>query len=58
MGGWRKLLHHLNSSPSIITMIKSRRMRWASHVLRMGRKENWWENQKERDYQEDQVVIE
>jgi hypothetical protein len=32
-GGWRKLhneeLHHLYSSPSIIRMIKSRRMRWA-----------------------------
>jgi hypothetical protein len=34
--GWRKLhneeLHNLYSSPSIITMIKSRRMRWAGHV--------------------------
>jgi hypothetical protein len=32
-GGWRKLhneeLHNLYSSPSIIRMIKSRRMRWA-----------------------------
>jgi hypothetical protein len=32
-GDWRKLhneeLHRLNSSPSIIRMIKSRRMRWA-----------------------------
>jgi hypothetical protein len=27
-GGWRKLY----SSPSIIRMIKSRRMRWAGHV--------------------------
>jgi hypothetical protein len=31
-GGWRKLhneeLHNLYSSPSIIRMIKSRRMRW------------------------------
>jgi hypothetical protein len=36
-GGWRKLhneeLHKLYSSPSIIRMIKSRRMRWAGHVL-------------------------
>jgi hypothetical protein len=28
------------SSPSIITMIKSRRMRWAGHVARMGEKRN------------------
>jgi hypothetical protein len=38
-GGWRKLhneeLHNLYSSPSIIRMIKSRRMRWARHVARM-----------------------
>jgi hypothetical protein len=35
-GGWRKLhnqeLHNLYSSPSIIRMIKSRRMRLAGHV--------------------------
>jgi hypothetical protein len=35
-GGWRKLhnqeLHNLYSSPSIIRMSKSRRMRWAEHV--------------------------
>jgi hypothetical protein len=35
-GGRRKLhneeLHNLHSSPSIIRMIKSRRMRWAEHV--------------------------
>jgi hypothetical protein len=39
-GGWRKLhneeLHNLYSSPSIIRMIKSRRM----HVARMGEKKN------------------
>jgi hypothetical protein len=38
-GVWRKLhneeLHNLYSSPSIIRMIKSRRMRWAGHVARM-----------------------
>jgi hypothetical protein len=43
-GGWRKLhneeLHNLFSSPSIIRMIKSRRMRWAGHVARMGEKRN------------------
>jgi hypothetical protein len=35
-GGWRKLhneeLHNLYSSPSIIRVIKSRRMRWTGHV--------------------------
>jgi hypothetical protein len=43
-GGWRKLhneeLHSLYSSPSIIGMIKSRKMRWAGHVARMGEKRN------------------
>jgi hypothetical protein len=34
------LLQRLYSSPSIITMIKSRRMRWAGHVARMGEKRN------------------
>jgi hypothetical protein len=44
MGGWRKLhneeLHNLYSSPSIIIIIKSRRMRWAGHVAQMGEKRN------------------
>jgi hypothetical protein len=35
-GGWRKLLneehHNLYSSPSIIRIIKSRRMSWVGHV--------------------------
>jgi hypothetical protein len=35
-GGWRKVhneeLHSLYSLPSVIRMIKSRRMRWAGHV--------------------------
>jgi hypothetical protein len=47
-GGWRKLhnelrdLYSLQSTITItiITMIKSRRMRWAVHVARMGKKEN------------------
>jgi hypothetical protein len=38
--GWRKLLneelHGLYCSPSIVRVIKSRRMRWAGHVARMG----------------------
>jgi hypothetical protein len=41
-GEWRKLhnkeLHDLYSSPSIIRIIKSRRMRWAGHVAPMGEK--------------------
>jgi hypothetical protein len=43
-GEWRKLhneeLRDLYSSPSIIRMIKSRGMRWAGHVARMGEKRN------------------
>jgi hypothetical protein len=58
MGGWRKLhneeLHNLYSSPSIIRMIKSRRLRRAGHVARIGEKRNayriLWEIQKENDH--------
>jgi hypothetical protein len=43
-GGWRKLhneeLHNLYSSRSIIRIMKSRRMRWAGRVARMGKKRN------------------
>jgi hypothetical protein len=43
-GEWRKLhneeLHDLYSSPSIIRIIKLRKMRWAGHVARMGEKRN------------------
>jgi hypothetical protein len=43
-GQWRKLysgeLHNLYSSPDIITQTKSRRMRWAGHVARMGEGRN------------------
>jgi hypothetical protein len=57
-GGWRKLvneeLHNFYYSPSIIRMIKSRRMRWVGHVARIGRRGMhmgyWWESQKERDH--------
>jgi hypothetical protein len=43
-GGWRKLhneeVHNLYSSPSIIRVIKSRRMRWEGNVARIGQKMN------------------
>jgi hypothetical protein len=43
-GEWRKLhsgeLHKLYSSPDINRQIKSRRMRWAGHVARMGEGRN------------------
>jgi hypothetical protein len=41
---WRKLhneeLYNLYTLPNIIRRIKSRRMRWAGHVTRMGEKRN------------------
>jgi hypothetical protein len=44
MGDWRKLhneeLRNLYSLPNIIRMIKSKRMRWAGHVARMGETRN------------------
>jgi hypothetical protein len=57
-GDWRKLhneeLHNLYFSPNIIRMMKSRRMRWAGHVARMGETRNAYrilvEKQKERDH--------
>jgi hypothetical protein len=43
-GDWRKPhneeLHNLYSSQNIITMTKSRMMRWAGHVARMGETRN------------------
>jgi hypothetical protein len=57
--GMRRKLHNeehsnLYSSPSIIRMIKLKRMRWAGHVARMGDKRMrigyWWKIERERDH--------
>ena len=58
MGEWRRLhneeLNDLYSSSNIVRVIKSRRMRWAGHVTRMGEKRgcigSWWGNRMERDH--------
>ena len=63
-GDWRKLnneeLHDLYSSPNIVLVIKSRRMRCAGHVARMGREEVhtgiWWGSLSKRDQLEDPCV--
>jgi hypothetical protein len=43
-GDWRKLhneeLYNLYSSPNIIRLVKSKRMRWAGHAARMGETRN------------------
>jgi hypothetical protein len=63
-GSWRKLhndeLHNLYSSPNIVRVIISRKMRWAGHVAR-GRGEKvftgfWLGGPKGRDHWEDQGV--
>jgi len=45
-------LNDLYSSPNIVLVIKSRRMRWAGHVARMGEERgcigSWWGNRRER----------
>jgi hypothetical protein len=58
-GSWRKLhngeLHSLYFSPSIVRVIKSRRMRWAGHVACMGEVSTgfWLGGPKVRDHWED-----
>jgi hypothetical protein len=44
MGDWRRQhseeLHNLYTSPNIIRVIKSRRIKWEGHVSRMGQMRN------------------
>jgi len=57
-GEWRRLhneeLNDLYSSPNIVRVIKSRRMRCAGHVARMGEEReciwSWWGNRREGDH--------
>jgi hypothetical protein len=54
-GEWRKLhneeLNNLYSSPNIVRVIKSRRMRWVGHVARIGEGTGfWWGNLREGDH--------
>ena len=57
-GEWRRMhnegLNDLYSSPNIVRVIKSRRMRWAGHVACMGEERgcigSWWGNRRERDH--------
>ena len=58
-GEWRRLHNEepndLYCSPNIVRVIKSRRMRWAGHVARMGEERvgcigSWWGNRRERDH--------
>ena len=47
-------LNDMYSSPNIVRVINSRRMRWAGHVARMGEGRGiyrvWWGNLRERDH--------
>jgi len=47
-------MYDLNSSPNIVRVMKSRRMRWAGHVAHMGEERgcigSWWGNRREGDH--------
>jgi len=57
-GDWRRMhneeLNDLCFSPNIVRVIKSRRMRWAGHLARIGEERgcigSWWGNRRERDH--------
>jgi hypothetical protein len=53
-------LNDLYLSPNIIRVIKSKRMRWAVHVARTGRRKVhkglWWGNLRGRNHLEDLVL--
>jgi len=57
-GEWRRLhneeLNDFYSSHNVVRVIKSRRMRWAGHVARMGEEREcigcWWGNRREGDH--------
>jgi hypothetical protein len=64
-GEWRRIhngeLNDFYSSPNIVRVIKSRRMRLEGHVARMGERRggcigSWWGNRRERDHSEDATV--
>jgi len=64
-GEWRRVykeeLNDLYSSPNIMRVMKSRRMRWAGHVVGMGEERgvlgSWWGNRRERDHWGDLGVV-
>jgi len=64
-GEWKKLhneeLDDLYVSPNIVRAIKSRRMRWAGHVARMGEGRgcigSWWGNWRKGDLGVDGWII-
>ena len=57
-GEWRRLhneeLNDLYCSPNIVRVIKSRRMRWAGHLARVGEERgcigSWWGNRREGEH--------
>jgi hypothetical protein len=53
-------LNDLHSSPNIIQAMKSRRIRWAGHVARIGERKGstgfWWETLRKRVHVEDPGV--